>query len=96
MANSVSKFEELILDELEVVQDPATIRTIYDLIAHADKEEKKADPPELRPRPEGELSAAYFRDVLNFDLIPSEGLRQLINNLLDCLEALENLTENAK
>ena len=40
MANSVSEFEQLILDELEVIQDPGTIRTIYDLIAHADKEEE--------------------------------------------------------
>ncbi|MEL7251017.1 MAG: hypothetical protein AAFZ63_21565 [Bacteroidota bacterium] len=98
MANSVSEFEELILDELDVIQDPGTIRTIYDLIEHADKEEedkKKADPPNMRPRPDGKVNAAHFRKKLKFELIPSETLQQHIKALLEYLEALENLIENA-
>ncbi|MEL6657696.1 MAG: hypothetical protein AAFY48_22000 [Bacteroidota bacterium] len=98
MANSVSEFEQLILDELELIQDAGTIRTIQDLIEHAAKEEKKANPPEMRMRPdeEAEVNAAYFRNALNFDLIPSESLQQNINNLLDYLAVLENSMQNAE
>ncbi len=94
-ANTVSDFEQLILDEIDVIQDASTIRTIYDLIEHAKKEEKKAENRELRPRPDGTENAAYYRSAINFGNIPSTTLVDNINDLLNYLETLENLLNNA-
>lgn len=95
-ANSVSEFEQLILDEIDVIQDASTTRTIYDLIEHAKKEEKKAENRELRPRPDGTENAAYYRNAIIFANIPSTSLVDNINDLLDYLEEIENLLNNAE
>lgn len=94
--NSVYDYEQLILAEIAVIQDQATVHTIYDLIDHAKKEEKKAENRDLRPRPDGTENAAYYRSAIDVNLIPSSSLQTAINDLLDYLENLENLLENAE
>ncbi len=93
--NSVHDYEQIILAEISAIQDQATLHNIYDLLEHAKKEEKKAENRDLRPRPDGSENAAYYRSVIDFNLIPSTTLKDAINNLLDYLTSLENLLADA-
>lgn len=93
-SETVAGFELRILAEIDSIQDPATTRTIYELMEYARKKEKEAENRGLRPRPDGGESIDYYRDTLNFGLIPSPTLRAAIQELLDFVAELENWLAN--
>ncbi len=93
--NSVHDYEQIILAEINLIQDQATVHNVYDLLEHAKKEEKKAENRDLRPRPDGTENAAYYPSIIDFNLVPSTTLQDAINDLLDYLTSLENLLADA-
>ena len=95
MAKSVYQFENAILSEIGIITNEGTSDSVYDLIEHAQKEEKKAESRELRPRPEEQVDAEHFRSIIDFNFIPSTTLQQNVTGLIDYLEELEKLLNNA-
>lgn len=95
---TVAEYETAILAEIDSIEDGATRRIIQDLISYAkNTEEKVAEESESeaenrpqRPRPDGSENAAYFRNIINEDNLPSESLKALVEDLLQLAENLEN------
>lgn len=92
---SMSGFEMKIQSEIEIIQDQATSRTIYELIQHGKKKEKEAENRKLRPRPDGTENAAFYRNAIDFTLIPSVSLIEAIEGLLSYLEEIEQILADA-
>lgn len=89
---NVLAYREAILVELYVVENAATHQMIQDLLSYADKKEKEkkeAESRDLRPRPLREESAAYYRELINLNDLPSDTLRNLIEGLLQFVASME-------
>ena len=90
--NSLTDHTIAIQQELDTVENDALRQAILDLLNYAeekDKEKKEAENRDLRPK-DDDKNAAYYRDLIDMDALPTETLRNLIEDLLQWVESIEN------
>lgn len=94
---TVLEYETAILAEIHLIGNAAERRTIQDLLTYAkdkEKEKEEAENRELRPRPDGTESAAYYRSQVDILALPTQSLQNLITGLLDLVESFEQQLES--
>ncbi|MEO1262705.1 MAG: hypothetical protein AAFZ15_28115 [Bacteroidota bacterium] len=88
---TIDEYIEAINAEIDSITHQETKNTVLDLLDYASKtkSKKEAQNREQRPRPDGEENIAYYRSEIDFNYLPSDLLKTLINNLFDAVEELE-------